>query len=392
MRRCILRPGKEKALWQKHPWIFSGAIQEISSCEPGEVLPVYSSQGTFLAQAMFQPELSLAGRVLSWTDEPIEASIESSLVSALTLREKLIPKQTTAFRLINAEGDGLPGLICDRYGDVLVLQISTAGMERFKPLLLNLLKRYAKPQSIREKSSASSRILEGLPPEEHSLLWGKEISEVQVQEYGIQLLVDLVRGQKTGFFLDQREERRRVEELAQGRKVLNCFSYSGGFSLAALRGGASSVTTVDVSEAALELYRRNLKLNGFSIEQGGPICKDVFHYLREQPIDADFVILDPPAFAKKHKDIPAAIKGYRDLNRTALRKMPEGSLLLTCSCSGHMTTGLFNQAIAQAATEAKRFVRVIARHAHAFDHPTSLFHPEGEYLKSLLLWVGGSVG
>lgn len=385
--RCILKPGKEKALWQRHPWIFSGAIEECSPCQPGQILPVFSSKGEQLASATFQPDNSLAGRVIAWGEQNPEEAVVQALRQALQLRASLRPPQTNCLRLINAEGDQLPGLIVDQYRDVLVMQIGTAGMERLKPLILRELQQQVRCRSIREKSTAPSRKAEGLPPEAVGTLVGPEVAEVEVEEYGIRYVVDLVKGQKTGFFLDQREERRRVEELARDRKVINCFSYSGGFSLFALRGGAKSVITVDVSPGAIALFERNLQLNGLQGASSQTRVADVFEFLRQDPLDCDLLILDPPAFAKRHADVPAALKGYKDLNRQAMRKLPAGSLLLTCSCSGHVTAGLFQQAIFQAAVEAHRNVRVLGKHQHAFDHPVSLFHPEGDYLKSLLLWI-----
>ncbi len=387
IKGCILKPGKEKALWQRHPWIFSGAVEQLPDCQPGEILPVFSAKGEWLASATFQPDNSLVGRVIAWGDQDPREAVREALGKAIALRRQLAPPQTNCMRLVNAEGDQLPGLICDLYHDVMVIQIGTAGMERLKPLVLEELQKLVPCRAIREKSTAPSRKAEGLQPEVVTTLVGAEVQEVEVEEYGIRYVVDLVKGQKTGFFLDQREERRRVEELSRGRRVINCFSYSGGFSLFALRGGASSVTTVDVSAGAIALFERNLQLNHLNREASRTEVADVFEFLRRDALECDLLILDPPAFAKRHADVPAALKGYKDLNRQAMRKLPSGSLLLTCSCSGHVTTGLFQQAIFQAAVEAHRNVRVLGKHQHAFDHPVSLFHPEGDYLKSLLLWI-----
>ncbi len=387
IHRCVLKPGKEKALWQRHPWIFSGAIEEMPQCQPGEIVPVFSAKGEQLASATMQPANSLAARVVAWGDQDPEEAVRSAIRQALALRRALCPAQTNCQRLINAEGDQLPGLICDQYADVLVIQIGTAGMERLKPMILRELRELVPCRAIREKSTAPSRKAEGLPPESVGTLFGPEVAEVEVEELGIRYVVDLVKGQKTGFFLDQREERRRVEQLSANRRVINCFSYSGGFSLFALRGGAASVTTVDVSAGAIALFERNLALNGLDAQRSRSEVADVFEFLRRDPLECDLLILDPPAFAKRHGDVPAALKGYKDLNRQAMRKLPSGSMLLTCSCSGHVTAGLFQQAIFQAAVEAHRNVRVLGKHQHAFDHPVSLFHPEGDYLKSLLLWI-----
>ncbi|MBS0647838.1 MAG: class I SAM-dependent rRNA methyltransferase [Verrucomicrobia bacterium] len=380
MSRVTLKPGKEKSVLQRHPWIFSGAIAARTNHAPGEILPVYSSEGKLLGAGYFHPENSIAGRMLTFTDEnPLEA-IRKKLQAALDLRSRLVPEQ--ARRLINAEGDGLSGLIVDQYGDVLVLQIHTAGMERLKSFLVEELVQLLKPKAIYQKCTAPARRQEGLEDAE-GLLYGVETPEVVIQEHGISYIVSIVEGQKTGFFLDQREMRKKILELSQDKKVLNCFSYTGGFSLAALKGGASLVHSVEISEEACNLARRN----NFDPERHQIFQADAFDFLRNKPLDYDLVILDPPAFAKKRSDVNQAAKGYREINRLAIQKMPTSSLLLTCSCSSYIDPILFQQLIFQSAADAERDVRIIGRHIQAADHPVSIYHPEGVYLKGLLLYI-----
>jgi 23S rRNA (cytosine1962-C5)-methyltransferase len=384
VKKVVLKAGKEKSLLRQHPWIFSGAIASASSFEMGEVLPVYSHEGLFLAQAYFHPTNSLAGRVLSFKQDSILDSIKQNILNAASLRESLT--LGSSYRLIHAEGDGLPGLIVDKYEDILVLQINTYGMERLKPFLIETLAESFQPRAIYEKSVSFARRLDGLEDFE-GVVYGEEVDEVEIEENGLRFLVSIRNGQKTGFFFDQRNMRQLIGQHAQGKRVLNCFSYSGAFSLFALQGKASHVTSVDVCHKANALSRRNTLLNGFNLENHKVIQKDVFDFLKCSSMDYQLVILDPPAFAKKLSDQKAACLGYKALNRLALEKMPANSLLLTCSCSYHLDAGLFQNLLFQAAQEAGRQVKILSRHHQAYDHPVSLYHPEGEYLKSLLLHI-----
>ena len=380
MSRVILKEGKEKSLLQQHPWIFSGAIASRPPHAPGEILPVYSSAGKLMGSGYFHPENSIAGRMLTFTEEnPLDA-IRRSLKAALDLRKTLVPEQ--ARRLVNGEGDGLPGLIIDQYGDVVVLQIHTAGMERLKEFLVDELVSLLHPRAIYQKCTAPARRQEGLE-DAKGLLYGTETPEVTILEHGISYFVSIEEGQKTGFFLDQREMRKKILELSQDKKILNCFAYTGGFSLAALKGGAKLVHSVEISEEACNLAKRN----NFDPARHTIFQADAFDFLRHQPLNYDIVILDPPAFAKKRSDVVMAAKGYREINRLALQKMPPHSLLLTCSCSSYVDPTLFQQLIFQASSDAKRSVRILGRHTQALDHPVSVYHPEGMYLKSLLLYI-----
>jgi 23S rRNA (cytosine1962-C5)-methyltransferase len=373
MSRVILKDGKEKSVLKRHPWIFSGAIAQMPSFSDGEILPVYSAKGELLASAYFHSKTSIAGRILSFgAEDPLQA-IQRHIHEAVLLRKNLMPEG--ACRLIHAEADHLPGLIVDRYGDVLVVQIHTLGMEKLKPVLVKILADLLRPRSIYEKSTSASRHQEGLS-ETSGVLWGDLVPEVTIIEHGIAYTVPIVKGQKTGFFLDQRLMRQKVLELSKGKRVLNCFAYTGGFSYAALKGGATHVTSVEISPEACS------HLKGHHVVQG-----DVFDFLRTDPLNYDLIILDPPAFAKKRSDIEGACRGYKEINRLVFQKIPAQTLLLTCSCSSLITSELFQNLIFQSALEANRNVRIVGRHLLSPDHPISLNHPEGDYLKSLLCYI-----
>lgn len=376
MSRVVLKPGKEKSILQRHPWIFSGAIATRPAHLPGDIFPVYSSKGEPLGSGYFHPENSIAGRLLTFTTENPHDAIRRKLKAALNLRQQLMP--LPARRLVNAEGDGLPGLIIDQYNDVVVLQIHTAGMERLKEFLLPELIQLLKPSAIYEKSTGAARRQEGLS-DVKSLLYGTPHSHVVIEENGIDYTVPILEGQKTGFFLDQREMRKKILELSQSKKVLNCFAYTGGFSSAALKGGARLVHSVEISADACSWMEQHPCHKIFQ--------DDAFDYLREKPLNYDIVILDPPAFAKKRADVPTASQGYREIHATVIQKMPSNTILLTSSCSSYITPTLFQQIVFQAAYDAGKSVRIIGRHLLAPDHPISLFHPEGDYLKSLLLYL-----
>lgn len=385
--RVILKPGREKSLLKKHPWIFSGAIFSKPSFTEGEIIPVHSYDGNFLATAYFHSTNSIAGRILSFQNETPDTILPRKIAQALDLRRQLFdPAVTNAYRLINAEGDGLPGLIVDCYADVLVMQVHTCGMEKLKPQVLSYLIDFLQPKCICEKSVSSARRQEGLPDKEGHL-WGEITQDVEIVENGLKFQVALQQCQKTGLFLDQREMRQLVRSHSAGKKVLNGFSYTGGFSLFALQGGASHVDSVDMCQKACEDAERNTVLNDFDGNRHQVIRADVFDFLARAPLDYDLVILDPPAFAKKRGDVNAACLGYKSINRQVFEKAPAKTLLLTCSCSYFIDESLFQNIIFQAAAEAGRSVKILGRHRQALDHPVSLYHPEGAYLKSLFLYI-----
>lgn len=377
MTPVILKEGREKSALRQHPWIFSGAIKSAPSDRNGEIHPVHSFDGRPLGFAYFNSRSQLFGRFVSFGEEDPYVAIRRHLKEAVSKR--VFTPETTTWRLVNGEGDFLPGLVVDKYGDLLVVQISTLGMERLKPLILEELQ-----GPIWEKSNLPSRKEEGLAPSE-GWLRGEGNPAREVLENGIKYLVNPQEGQKTGFFLDQRENRARIGALAKGKRVLNAFSYTGGFTLSALKGGAVFAHSVDISEKACRLVRENIALNGFEPQE--VFEEDVFEFLRRRPLDYDLVILDPPAFAKREKEVIQACRGYKEINRQAIAKMPKGSLLLTCSCSHFVDEALFQKVVFQASNEAGRECQILGRHLMAADHPLNLCHPEGDYLKSLLLYV-----
>jgi len=380
---AIIKDGRERPLLARHQWIFSGAIESLTLEKEGDIAKVLTKSGELIGHAYFNRKSDIIGRMISLGNgDPIEA-LQSKVKRALALRKSLFSEETTAFRLINGEGDGCPGFIADLYDDVLVIQVGTLGMENLKEVIVDAIKEEFPVRAVYEKSTAASRKKEGLAPKE-GLLYGTLPEELIIKENGLSYFVNVREGQKTGFFLDHREMRERVRELARGRRVLNCFSYTGGFSVSALKGGAAEVVSVDSSKQALEIAEKNFALNGFASKV---IKADAFQFLRDDPLDYDLVILDPPAFAKTKGEVAGALRGYREINRETLKKMPKNSLLLTASCSYYVDDALFEKAIYQAALEAKRDVAIIGRHIQAPDHPISLFHPESDYLKSLLLAV-----
>jgi 23S rRNA (cytosine1962-C5)-methyltransferase len=385
-RAVILKKNRDKPIRQRHHWIFSGAVQTLPDFEDGEILSVVSSEGEILGSAYFNRKSAIIGRMLAFDRTPPLLAVEQRITEALAMRRKLVEPGTNAQRLVNAEGDGLPGLIVDRYNDVLVVQIATLGMERLKPVIVDHLIRALAPRSIHEKSDQPVRREEGLPDFE-GLLYGEDIQTVEIREDGLRFLVEIRGSQKSGFYLDLREMRKLVRSLAEGRRVLNCFCYTGGFSVAALAGGAAAVDSVDSSEPAISLARRNLLLNGFSESGNIFMTADVFGFLRREMPAYDFVILDPPAFAKKKTDVVAACRGYKDINRLAFKKTGAKGLLLTLSCSHFVDEALFRQVVFQAAAEAGRDARIIQKHRQAYDHPINIYHPESEYLKGFLLHV-----
>lgn len=383
----ILKPKKDKAIANYHHWIFSGAVQHASDLENGSIVAVYTAEKELLGHAYYNNKCSIVARMISFGhQDPLDALAEN-VRNAISFRKKyFLNRDTTAYRLINSEGDRLPGLIVDQYGDVLVVQISTLGMEKLKDHIVKILLAELAPAVIYEKSNLPSRREEGLLPFEQ-VLNGTLPAALEIVENGLRFLVDVPHGQKTGFFLDQREMRKLVSAYAKGKKVLNCFSYSGGFSVYAMQGGAVRADSVDISEAAIQLARQNFALNSFDMADSRFHARDVFAFLRDDELAYDFIILDPPAFAKTKNDVVKACRGYKDINRLAMQKMPSGSFLLTSSCSYFVDDKLFQTVVFQAAREANRTVRIIGRHILAPDHPINIYHPEGEYLKSLLLYV-----
>lgn len=382
----LLKKGKEKPILQRHQWIYSGAV----NCFPeGSLAEVYSHSGAKLGIALLNKGHSIAAHMIAYGDMSIEEAIGTSIQRAYSLRKNWFDlASTNAFRLINAEGDQIPGLVVDVYADVLVLQISHPSLDPFKETIASLLAEILKPAAIYEKSTSFLRKKGGMP-EVRSLLYGAERPIVEVLENRLRFQVDVCNGQKTGFFLDQREMRAWVRSHAEKRRVLNVFAYTGGFSVAAMAGGAKSVDSVEISARCQAPLETNLALNQFDhSDRHRWIEADAFSFLQKEDLPYDLVILDPPAFVKKRVDIANAFRAYKELNRMAIEKMPKGSLLLTSSCSYHVDESLFQNILFRASLEANRPVQILGRHRQAIDHPISLFHPESSYLKSFILYIG----
>lgn len=381
-----IKQGREKTILSRHPWIFSGAIQRLPEFIDGDVLQVMSANGKMLGHGYFNRKSQITGRMISYGNECWKSILEQNLLQAIKIRKSLIGDITNAVRLINAEGDNLPGLIVDQFDSVLCIQVSTLGMERLKEQVVSILQKALDPSWIVEVSTSPSRKEEGLK-ECRQTLYGTEVSSIQIVEDGLKFLVSPLTGQKTGFFQDLREMRLLVQQLARGRRVLNCFSYTGAFSCHALKGGASFCASVDISKDAIQKVTEHMKINGFADDLHAEYAECAFDFLRREQLDYDLIILDPPAFAKRKSDIPNATRGYQEINRTTLAKMPKGSLLLTCSCSYHVDETLFRKILFHAAREAGRDIRILQSHRLAFDHLVSIYHPEGSYLKSFFCYV-----
>ncbi len=394
MAKVILKRGKEKSLLRRHPWIFSGAIKRVEGLfQDGDIVDVVDAKGKFLARGYLNTRSQIAVRILTWQEEEIDAAFwQRRLEIAIKAREGLfLPGHTEAVRLVNAESDGLPGLVVDQYGQYLVVQFLTLGIERWKETIAELLWELVKPKGIYERSDVEVRLKEGLEPRA-GLLRGEEPPDrLEIRENGLKFWVDVKRGHKTGFYLDQRENRLRVKEFALGKEVLDAFSYTGAFGVYALSSGAKRVVHVDSSKDALEMAKANVELNGFPVRDENFVAGDVFEVLRKWRQEGrlfDLIILDPPKFAHSKEQVDDAVRGYKDINLMAMGLLRPGGILFTFSCSGLVPPELFQKAVFWAALDAGREVQVIGKMSQAKDHPFSLNFPEGEYLKGLILRVG----
>lgn len=389
----VLAAGREKSLQRRHPWVFSGALERVDG-QPGSghTVAVRGAEGAFLAWAAYNAASQISARVWSWReDEVIDAAFFSrKIANALAARDTLgMLKESSGMRVIHAESDGLPGLIVDQYGEVLVMQIGSAGVEFWRETIADLLQEMLKPTCIYERSDSDSRGLEGLA-ERNGVLRGTLPDVVEVVEHGLRFKVDVAAGQKTGFYLDQRDNRHLTERLARDKTVLNCFCYTGGFSLYALRGGAKSVLSIDASAEALAIAETNLVTNGLDASAAEWQCDDVFlalRKLRDQGRKFDFIILDPPKFAPTAAYAEKAARGYKDINLLGFKLLNPGGLLATYSCSGGINAELFQKIIAGAALDAGVDAQIVHHLHESADHPVLLSFPEGAYLKGLVLRV-----
>jgi len=389
--RLFLKPGREKALLHGHPWLFSGAVASVEGRPaPGDIVTVVDASSAPLGLGFFNPHSDIIFRFLSAAVDTRldEAFWRERLRFAVELRRRMIPSETTACRLVNAEGDRMPGLIVDQYEDYLVFSLATAGMEKNRQLLLDGLREICHPRGIYERNEGRARQLEGLKERSGWIYGEKEEGErIPIRENGLSFEVDVVGGQKTGFFLDQRSNREEVAGLSRGMTILNCFSYTGAFSVYAARGGAQRVISVEASEGANAMARYHLEKNGFSPDRYPVIRADVFSWLRETDEMFDAIILDPPAFAKSRKDIARSARGYKDINLQAMKHLRDGGFLWTFSCSSFMEEALFQKVVLGAARDAGKSLQLLKVLGPGPDHPTSLAHLEGRYLKGMLLRV-----
>jgi 23S rRNA (cytosine1962-C5)-methyltransferase len=382
-----LKKGRERSVIQGNPWIFSGSIARASgdTTIPGTPCAVFAASGAPLGYGYYNSSSAITVRMLTRTDEPYSArSLRSAILHAVALRSDLLSEDTDSCRLINSEGDFLPGLIVDKYGSGCVLQILTAGMEQMREAVIEALVNVCSPAFIYERSDTDSRIREGIG-ESEGCRYGVVPENLVVRENGLRFTVDVARGQKTGYFFDQRGNRRLLRGYAADRKVCDCFSYNGPFTLNALAGGARSVTAIDQSAPALDLLQRNLKENDFTPDRLEVRNADAFRYLREMNGQFDCIILDPPKFARHPGEVERASRGYKDINLLACRKVAPGGVIFTFSCSHAVDVKLFRQIVFAAAADSGRRFQLLHQLTAGTDHPVNLAHREGEYLKGLVL-------
>lgn len=387
-----LKSGRDRSVFHRHPWLFSGGVASCQTAQAGDIVQVTAADGDAMAWGHYSPNSQIAVRMFYWAATPQErptfddAWWQARFEAAASRRPQWLDLgETTGYRIINAEGDGLPGMVADRYSDTVVVQLRTEGAQRLRSALLAWLRRVPGVTRVLEKPETA----DALTPEHHLL--GKLEGTVPFLENGLKFLADPLAGQKTGFFLDQRRSRELAGSLACDRRVLNAFAYSGGFGVYALQGGAKHVTSVDISGPALALCDQNMALNFKPADvqaRHTSLKADCFDYLRNLPQgEFDLIVLDPPAFSKHIKTVDKAARGYKDINMYALKALPPGGMLFTFSCSQHVDAVLFRQIVFAAAVDAGRQVRVLRQTGHAEDHAFSIYHPEGEYLKGLLLYV-----
>jgi 23S rRNA (cytosine1962-C5)-methyltransferase len=385
--QIVLKRGRDGPVRGGHPWVFSGAVASMDGvAEPGAIVRVRGADGAVIGHGTLSTHGAIRVRLFSRNDDPIDADfVGRRIAAAYELRREAVGPHTDAYRLVNGEGDGLPGVVVDRYGGWVVVQYLTAGAERLAEFVDAAVEQLCAPHGIYERSEGTVRREDGLTDRCGIRRGEPPPAPLSVTENGMRFLVDLPSGQKTGFFLDQRENRLLAREIASGRSVLNVFAYTGGFAVAAGLGGATRVVSVETSAPALDLGRRNWEENTLPQAAGIFLRAEAFQYLRDTSERASLIVLDPPAFAKRRRDAPAAFRGYREINRQALLHLEPGGWLMTFSCSHHTSADTFRQAITAAGADAGRSVQIVRRLHAGPDHPVALGHAEGDYLKGFLL-------
>ena len=411
MNKLIVHKQRVGPILGRHPWVFSGALQHIpEGLESGSPVQLVNEQGQFLAQGYFNSYSQIAVRLWSWDENEIVDSkfFEKRIKQAFSTRENFVAsKQTDSYRLIHSENDLLPGLIVDKYADCLVLQFHTTGIEFWKDKIVDALKKVVKPKGIYERSDVRTRGIEGAE-QKAGLVFGKIPERIKISENGYKFWVDVAGGQKTGFFLDQRDKRQALTKYVNKKSVLNCFSYTGGFSVYALGAGAKHVVSVDASESALELAVENIKLNKLDVKKCEFVAGDVKQYLHELNPNAfqsavdeegipkqvrddikkfDVIILDPPAFVKDRHKVKEGLLGYKKINEMALRVLSPEGILVSASCSAHVTLSDFRFMLSESAGRTRRSLQVLETYTHGIDHPELVSFTEGEYLKCLFALV-----
>ena len=388
--QVFLRHGRDKNVRAHHPWVFSGAVERVKG-KPrlGETVEVRTANGELLGLGAWSPESQIQVRLWTFQDEAIDYNFfVKRIQQALAYRQQLgIPARNTGYRVINAESDGLPGVTVDKFGDYLVMQALTAGADYWKQALAEALLAVIPAKGVYERSDVEVRNKEGLTPVVGNLKGEAPPAYIDIIEEGRQFRVDVLNGHKTGFYLDQRDNRSALQAYAKDKTVLNCFSYTGGFSIAALQGGAAQAINIDASQPALDLAAQNAELNGFAADRMQNISGDVFKLLRDYRNEGrqfDIVVLDPPKFAENRNQLEKAARGYKDINLLGFKLLRPGGLLFTFSCSGLMEGSLFQKIVADAAVDADCDARILRKLDQATDHPTRLAFPEGYYLKGLI--------
>ncbi len=394
MKKLIVKAGREKSLLRRHPWIFSGAMKSIDGgTVSGDFVRVEATDGRFLATAAYSEKSQIVARVLSFNEaDAIDENFFAERIRSADAQRGSLATQTNAMRLIHAESDGLPGLIADRYGDVVVVQLLTAAMDRQREMLARLLMTATGAKTVYERSDADVRELEGLPSRTGLIAGAPLPDEMVIEENAMQIAVDIAHGHKTGFYLDQRDSRALTFALSKAADVLNCFCYTGTMSVAALMGGAKSVLSIDSSGPSLTMAARNLQLNSLDATRADWLEADVFQALRklrDQARTFDLVILDPPKFAPTAHHAEKAARAYKDINLLGLKLLRPGGHLMTFSCSGGISAELFQKIVAGAALDAGVDAQILRRLNPGIDHPVAIHFPEGDYLKGLLLRRSG---
>lgn len=386
-KQVVLKSGRDRSVTNRHPWIFSGAVKNMPDANNGEIVSVHNNTGLLLGYGFFSPHSQITVRLFEFGEQEINIDVAywaKKITNAYTLRQSVIDfESTNTYRLLHAEGDFLPGIIADVYADTVVLQLLIKGVEFIANDIYAAIRKLGFKYIYLKTKQNTQRLEEVVAS---GWVGDPKAMPIHVKEYGIEMLIDVETGQKTGFFIDQRENRLIVGNYSKGKRVLNTFSYSGGFSLYALRQGATHVVSVDSSKEAIVLCNDNVRLNGYEDKHEG-VVMDVFEYMKQADMNFDIIILDPPAFAKNAKALPNATRGYKNLNMAALQRIKSGGLLFTFSCSQHMDKDLFRKVIFGAAAEVGRNVRILQQLTQPQDHPINIYHPEGEYLKGLLLHV-----